>query len=93
MTEDQHLSPEEWARWNKNPVTLKYLQYMYDFRIQIASSIAEAVSYGHQITPEVIHRDTTQCEVLLMLSNLSIEDINSFYQPEEKEEDDETSGQ
>lgn len=70
--------PEQFQAWKEHRLTVAFLQYLRDFRTQLA----EDWSQGHPLTA----KDQRQARTLGELEHLSVDDVRGFYGLDEETE-------
>ena len=79
MADNPLNNPQDFLAWKANPLTQGFLQYLTDYRLQMAMLWAE----GQPMTPQ----QQAQAEVMGDLASLSCNDVRQFYGLEEGEND------
>lgn len=88
----QEISAEQLLQWRQHPVSLRFFQYLRDYRAQIGDTIAASIATGSPIDHAYSDTAALRCEIMLDLEEIAVDDINHFYNPptekEEKEDGD-----
>lgn len=79
--------------WRQNPTTKLVLQFLHDYRVQLADGIAQAVFKGKPVKQDYLDEVAFKCGVMEDVETLEADDINQFYgieTPQQSEEKKET---
>ena len=77
MADNPLTEPERFQAWTEDPLTKGFLQYLTDYRMQLA----EAWAAGSPMSD----KEQSMAEVLGDLSDLKVSDVRRFYGLEEAE--------
>lgn len=79
------LSADEMSAWRSHPTTGKFLQFLKDYRVQLAEEIATTIASGNTVDQLHMEKVVLICGIHLDLENLQFADIANFYSTPEKE--------
>jgi hypothetical protein len=76
----QAISQEALNNWRNHPVSRAVLQYLQDYRLQMAEKVAESLFQGQSISQDRVDEVALRCEIMGDVANISADDINTFYE-------------
>jgi len=77
------INPEMFQEWLESPVTEVFLKYLKDSADEEAELLKDAILNGAIFSEKEQAIKTTTCVVLNEISDIDLEEIESFYQKED----------
>lgn len=65
--------------WRQHPVSRVVLQFLHDYRVQLADGVAQSVFKGNTVKQDYLDEVAFKCGVMEDVETLEADDINKFY--------------